>query len=97
MFNINVASLKSKISEVQPPNNCQEDDYMFRDEAIQKAINWNLRRCISAKRFLKIVKKDLRYKAKHFQYHDKNGNVELIIIKRLSKEGFYQLKEMCKE
>lgn len=70
---------------------------MFKDEAKEKAIKWNLRRCISPKRFLRIVKKDLLYKAKHSEYHDKKGYVGVSIIQRLSQEGFTELKDMCQK
>lgn len=70
---------------------------MFKDEATQKAINWNLRRCINPKRFLKIVKKDLLYKAKHSEYHDENGFVHSWVHQRLSQEGFIELRNMCHE
>lgn len=70
---------------------------MFRDEAIQKAINWNLRRCRSAKKILKIVKKDLQYKAIHSEYHLKEGYVQLNLLTRLSQKGFTELQEMCQK
>lgn len=70
---------------------------MFRDEAIKEAVNWNLRRCKSAKSILRVVKKDLLYKAKRSDYHDDKGFVELGIRKRISQEGFTELKKMCEQ
>lgn len=70
---------------------------MFKDEAISKAVNWNLRRCISPKRLLKIVKKVLLYKAKRSKYHDYKGFVYFWTYQRLSQEGFTELKDMCQK
>lgn len=69
---------------------------MFKNKAISEAVNWNLQRCISPKRFLKMVKKDLLYKAKHSEYHIE-GYVRCCICQRLSQEGFIELKDMCKK
>ena len=70
---------------------------MFKDEATKKAFNWNLKRCKSAKRMLRQVKKDLLYKAKRFEYHDEDGTVECWTHERLSREGFDELKKLCQE
>lgn len=68
----------------------------FREKVLLASNNYNSRRCISPKRLLKIVKKDLLYKSKHFEYYD-HGYVRLCTVERLSEEGFRQLKELCRQ
>ena len=70
---------------------------MFKDEAIKEAIRCNLRRCKSAESILRFVKRELRYKAKHSDYHDDKGFVQLGIRERISQEGFTELKKMCEQ
>lgn len=70
---------------------------MFKDEARSKAISWNLRRCENPKRVLKLVEKDLLYKAKRIEYHVGEGFVRCQIHIRLSQKGFTELKDMCQK
>lgn len=69
---------------------------MFKNVATNKALNWNLRRCIKPKKLLKIVKKDLMQRAK-YGYPDRDGYVHFMIAQRVSYEGFNELKNMCYE
>lgn len=71
---------------------------MFKDKAVQKSINWNLRRCINPKRFLKKVKKQLLYQVKHYgSYPDEDGLIHCCLHQRLSQEGFSELRILCQQ
>lgn len=69
----------------------------FREKVIKASSDFNLRRCINPNQLLRIVKKDLMYKAKRFEYQDEFGYVRLVTVERLSMEGFMQLKELCRK
>lgn len=48
-----------------------------------------------AKKVLKRVKRELLYKKKHSEYHNKDGSVRLQIYLTLSNEEYIILKNMC--
>lgn len=70
---------------------------MFKDEAIQKSFDWNLRRCENPKKLLRFVKRDFLYKTKNYMGDSDEEMFCANVRARLSQEGFNKLKDMCQK